>query len=91
MIKKHNGIFDLQIIYGYFGGPLSKREHFGSIVMFSFDKENLVHSVSLGPDHLQLTLLNWDTESVLALNKKLKFPIRLQFFYLVPKHFWCPK
>ena len=34
----------------------------------------------LGPDHLQLTLLNWDTESVLALNKKLKFPIHFQFF-----------
>ena len=26
----------------------------------------------LGPDHVQLTLLNWDTESVLVLNKKLK-------------------
>ena len=25
----------------------------------------------LGPDHLQLTLLNWDTKSVLELNKKL--------------------
>ena len=24
-------------IYGYFGGALSKREHFGSIVMFSFE------------------------------------------------------
>ena len=23
----------------------------------------------LGPDHAQLTLLNWDTKSVLALNK----------------------
>ena len=34
----------------------------------------------LGPDHLQLTLLNWDTESVLALNKKLKYPIHFQFF-----------
>ena len=33
-----------------------------------------------GPDNLQLTLLNWDTESVLALNKKLKFPIHFQFF-----------
>ena len=33
----------------------------------------------LGPDHLQLTLLNWDTKSVLVLNKKLKFPIHFQF------------
>ena len=32
----------------------------------------------IGPDHLQLTLLNWDNESVLALNKKLKFPIHFQ-------------
>ena len=23
----------------------------------------------LGPDHVQLTLLNWDTKSVLTLNK----------------------
>ena len=37
-----------------------------------------------------LTLLNWDNESVLVLNKKLKFPIHVQFFYLVPKHFGCP-
>ena len=34
----------------------------------------------LGPDHAQLTLLNWDTKSVLALNKELKFPIHFQFF-----------
>ena len=26
----------------------------------------------IGPDHLQWTLLNWDTKSVLALNKKWK-------------------
>jgi len=26
----------------------------------------------IGPDHVQLTLFNWDTESVLALNEKLK-------------------
>ena len=36
--------------------------------------------IYLGPDHLRLTLLNWDNESVLALNKKLKFPIHFQFF-----------
>ena len=29
-------------------------------------------TTTIGPDHVQLTLLNWDTESVLALNKKLK-------------------
>ena len=29
-------------------------------------------SIDLGLDHLQLTLLNWDTERVLALNKTLK-------------------
>ena len=33
----------------------------------------------MGPDHLQLTLLNWDTESVLALNKKLKVNLKFQF------------
>ena len=42
------------------------------------------------PDHVQLTLLNWDNKTVLALNKNLKFPILFQFFYLVPKHFLCP-
>ena len=34
----------------------------------------------LGRYHVQLTLLNWDNESVLVLNKKLKFPIHFQFF-----------
>ena len=35
----------------------------------------------LGPDHVQLlTLLNWENKSVLALNKKLTFPI--DNFYL---------
>ena len=32
------------------------------------------------PDHLQSTLLNWDTESVLALNKKLKVNWKFQIF-----------
>ena len=36
--------------------------------------------------HLQLTSLNWDTQSVLALNKKLEIAV----FYLVPKDFRCP-
>ena len=31
-------------------------------------------------DHVQLTLLNWDVESVLALNKKLKVNWKFQFF-----------
>ena len=43
-----------------------------------------------GPDHQQLTLLNWDTKSVLALNKKLKVNWKCHFFYLEPKHFQCP-
>ena len=33
-----------------------------------------------GPDHLQLTFLNCNTESVLALNKKLKVKWKFQFF-----------
>ena len=33
------------------------------------------NSQDYGPDHLQLSLLNWETKSVLALNKKLKSPI----------------
>ena len=33
------------------------------------------HSIFLGPHHVQLTLLNWDNKSVLALDEKLKFPI----------------
>ena len=34
----------------------------------------------LGPGHVQLTLLNWDTKSVLAINKKLKVNWKFQFF-----------
>ena len=46
------------------------------------------NSQDYGPDHLQLTLLNWDTESVLALNKKnWKSIENYSIFYLVPKHF----
>ena len=41
--------------------------------------------IILGPDHLQLTLLNWETESVLALNKKLQVNWKFQFFFLVSK------
>ena len=44
---------------------------FKSILLLSI----LVH---LGPDHLQLTLLN--TESVFALNKKLKVNWKFQSF-----------
>ena len=39
----------------------------------------------LEPDHVRLTLLNRDTISVLALNKKLKFPIHFQLLV-----FWLP-
>ena len=46
--------------------------------------------MNLEPDHLQLTLLNWDTKSVLALNKKLKFPIHFQFFIQCQKTFGDP-
>ena len=41
----------------------------------------------LGPDHLQLTLLNWDIKSVLALNEKTKSELEISVFYLMPKHF----
>ena len=34
----------------------------------------------LGPDHLQLTLLNWETKNVLALNKKLKVNWKFDIF-----------
>ena len=44
----------------------------------------------LGPDHLQLTSLNLDTESVLIPNKKLKANWKFQFFIYVPKHFSYP-
>ena len=43
----------------------------------------------IGPDHVQLTLLDCDTESVLALNKKLKVNWKVQF-HLVPKNFRYP-
>ena len=36
--------------------------------------------ILLGLDHLQLTLPNWDTESVSTLNKKLKVNWKFQFF-----------
>ena len=44
----------------------------------------------LGPDHVQLTLLNWNNESVLALNKKLNFPIHFQFFIYCQNTFGVP-
>ena len=34
----------------------------------------------MGPDHLQLTLVHWDIEIVLALNKILKVNRKFQFF-----------
>ena len=49
--------------------------------LFNVFKSILLLSIlHLGPDHLQLTLLNWDTESVIALNKKLKVNWKFQFF-----------
>ena len=55
------------------------------------EKKNLsCNTIVYGPDHLQLTLLNWETESVLALNKKLKVNWKNSVFDLVPKHFCCP-
>ena len=36
--------------------------------------------IDIGLDHLQLTLLNWDIESLLALNIKLIFPTHFHFF-----------
>ena len=45
--------------------------------------------------HRYSTYLWWandfQTKSMLALNKKLKFPIHFQFFILVPKHFWSER
>ena len=38
------------------------------------------NSQDYGPDHLQLTFVNWDTESVLALNKKIKENWKFKFF-----------
>ena len=38
------------------------------------------NNLILEPDHLQMNLLNWYTESVLVLNKKLKFPIHFWFY-----------
>ena len=35
----------------------------------------------LGPDHLQLTLLNWDTESILALNKNRNLQFNYSFLF----------
>ena len=49
-----------------------------------------VETLILGPDHVQLILLNWDNESVLALNKKLKFPIHFQFFIYCQNTFGVP-
>ena len=51
-----------------------------------FSKLDKYNVVLLGPDHLQLTLLNWHTENILALNKKLKVAIHFQ----VRKHFQYP-
>ena len=48
--------------------------------LFNIFKSILLSILHLGPNHLQLTLLNWDTESVLALNKKLKMNWKFQFF-----------
>ena len=50
-------------------------------------KKKLPKMVLLGSDHVQLTLLNWDTKSVLALNKKTAIELANLVFCLVPKHF----
>ena len=43
-----------------------------------FSKLDKYNVVLLGPDHLQLTLLNWHTENILALNKKPKVNWKFQ-------------
>ena len=48
--------------------------------LFNIFKSILLSILHLGPNHLQLTLLNWDTESVLALNIKLKMNWIFQSF-----------
>ena len=40
----------------------------------------LVKLLNYGPDHVQLTLLNRETEIFLALNKELKVNWKFQFF-----------
>ena len=49
---------------------------FGITFNIIFFLPNPIFFLHLGLDHLQLTLLNWETKSVMALNKKLKFPIQ---------------
>ena len=43
--------------------------------------------MNLEPDHLQLTLLNWDTKSVLALNEK-NWNFQFTFSFLDRHHTW---
>ena len=43
-------------------------------------KPHSLNNYLLGPDHVQLTFLNWDTERVFALIKKLKVYWKFQFF-----------
>ena len=57
------------------------------IIISNFE-ENFIKN--LGPDHVQLTLLNWDTKSVLALNKNPKFPIDFKFFIYYQNIFGVP-
>ena len=47
-------------------------------IILCLDPDSHSRNSDYGRDHVQLTLLNWDNESVLALNKKLKFPIHFQ-------------
>ena len=53
--------------------------------LFNIFKSTLLSILHLGPNHLQLTLLNWDTESVLPLNKKLKVIWKFQFLFFSAK------
>ena len=49
-------------------------------IILCLDPDSHSRNSDYGQDHVQFTLLNWDNESVLALNKKLKFQIHFHVF-----------
>ena len=65
---KHNVVQGLQLI---------KKESICTYIIVC----QVLYYVHYGGDHVQLTLLNWDNKSVLALNEKLKFPIHFRFLF----------
>ena len=53
--------------------------------MITFDFMEVPHGCIIVPDHVQL--IDFYNESILALNKKLKFLIHFQFFFLCQNTF----